>query len=182
MGVMDTIEKRRSIRAYNTNKVEQDKVSTIIKAGNCAPFFGEFHMTVIQKQELLMDISNKTIETMKKSGNELLMQVASVPSYNPLYGATVMIVFSAPKGKDKLGYNMANIACAAENMMLAATELGLGSCFVMAPIIVFSNPEMLNKLNIQREYIPLASILIGYTDEIIEHELRIEKDNVNYVN
>lgn len=182
MSIMDTIEKRKSIRTYNTNKVEQDKLSAIIKAGNCAPSFGTFHMTVLQNQELLKEISTRTIETMKNSGNELLVQAASASGYNPIYGANVMIVFSANNGKDKLGYNMANIACAAQNMMLVATELGLASCFVMAPMIVFSNAEMLNKLNIQHGYIPVAGLLIGYTDETIEHEPRIEKDNVNYVN
>jgi nitroreductase len=182
MSIMDTIEKRKSIRTYTTKKVEHDKISAIITAGNCAPSFGTFHMTVIQNQEFLIDISNRTIEMMKTSGNELLAQTASASGYNPIYGATVMIVFSAKNGKDKLGYNMANIACAAENMMLVATELGIGSCFVMAPMIVFYNAEMLNKLNVEQGYLPLASVLIGYTDETLEHETRIEKGNVNYVN
>ena|GEM_PF-6281883 len=38
-----------------------------------------------------------------------------------------MIVLSAKNGNDRKGFNMANIACVAENMLLSTTELELGS-------------------------------------------------------
>ena len=57
---------------------------------------------------------------------------------------------------------MANVSCAAENMMLAATELGLGSCFLMGPMIAFSDPALRARLGLPEGYEPLIGVALGY--------------------
>ena len=161
MDVRKAIETRKSVRAYAPGIIEQEKMEAIVRAGGLAPVFGQFHITVIENPALLQEINATTLEMMKHSGNEFLEKRAAMEGYNPLYGAPAMIVLSAPGGNDSNGFNMANVSCAAENMILEATELGLGSCFVMGPMICFADPELLKKAEIPEGYTPLVGVLAG---------------------
>ena len=156
------------------------KMEVIIKAGNLAPVFGRFHMTVIENQQLLQEINDITLDMMKHSGNEFLEKRAATEGYNPLYGAPALIILSAPNGNDSNGFNMANVSCAAENMIIQATELGLGSCFVMGPMIAFANPELAKKVEIPEGYAPLVGVLVGYPSENLTKNARIVSNNVSY--
>ncbi len=180
MQVLNAIELRKSVRTYAPKTVETEKMEVIIKAGNLAPVFGRFHMTVIENQQLLQEINDITLDMMKHSGNEFLEKRAATEGYNPLYGAPALIILSAPNGNDSNGFNMANVSCAAENMIIQATELGLGSCFVMGPMIAFANPELAKKVEIPEGYAPLVGVLVGYPSENLTKNARIVSNNVSY--
>ena len=77
-----------------------------------------------------------------------LENLAAQEGYHPLYGAAALVVLSAPGGLDEKGFNMANVSCAAENMLLAAAGLGLGSCFLMGPMAAFSDPALRARLEL----------------------------------
>jgi nitroreductase len=180
MNLLKAIESRRSIRTYTSNPVEAEKVEAIVKASNLAPIFGQIHITVIENQQLLKEITNVTLDMMKHSDNEFLSKTASMEGYNPLYGAPVMIVLSTLNGNDSYGFNMANVSCSAENILIQATELELGSCFVMSPTMAFSNPDLFKKSGIPEDYVPLCCVLLGYANvENIGHKTE-NKNNVNY--
>lgn len=72
------------------------------------------------------------------------------------------MVLSAPGGLDEKGFNMANVSCAAENMLLAAAGLGLGSCFLMGPMAAFSDPALRARLELPGGYEPLVGVALGY--------------------
>ena len=180
MKVLNAIALRKSVRIYAPKTVETEKMEVIIKAGNLAPVFGRFHMTVIENQQLLQEINDITLDMMKHSGNEFLEKRAATEGYNPLYGAPALIILSAPNGNDSNGFNMANVSCAAENMIIQATELGLGSCFVMGPMIAFANPELAKKVEIPEGYAPLVGVLVGYPSENLTKNARIVSNNVSY--
>lgn len=181
MQVLNAIELRKSVRTYAPKPVEAEKLEVIIKAGSLAPVFGRFHMTVIENQRLLQEINDTTLDMMKHSGDEFLEKRAAAEGYNPLYGAPVLIVLSAPNGNDSNGFNMANVSCAAENMIIEATELDLGSCFVMGPMIAFVNPELAKKTKIPEGYIPLVGVLVGCPLEGLESNKRNISNNVTYL-
>lgn len=178
MQVLKAIELRKSVRTYAAKTVEKEKIEAIIKAGNLAPIFGRFHMTVIENPSLLQEINAVTLDMMKHSGNEFLEKRAATEGYQPLYGAPAMIVLSAPGGNDSNGFNMANVSCAAENMIIEATELGLGSCFVMGPMMAFTNPELAKKIEIPEGYVPLVGVLAGYPSEELTGNQRQPSNNV----
>ena len=77
----------------------------------------------------MKQINDATRKAMLESPVDFLRQRASLPGYQPLYGAPVLILISAPK---ELPNSPFNAALAAENMLIEATELGLGSCFIMS--------------------------------------------------
>lgn len=162
MNVLQAIETRRSIRAYEARPVEREKVEAILRAGNQAPIFGEFHMSVFVGPEQIGTVDQAAVKGMLHSGVPFLENMAAQEGYHPLYGAAALVVLSAPGGNDEKGFNMANVSCAAENMLLTATGLGLGSCFLMGPMIAFSDPALKAKLGLPEGYEPLIGVAIGY--------------------
>lgn len=180
MDVLNAIETRKSIREYSPKPVEKEKLETVIRAGNLAPIFGKFHITVIQTPELLAEVNTVTLDMMKHSGNEFLEKRAADENYNPLYGAAAMIVLSADGGNDSHGFNMANVSCAAENMILEATELELGTCFVMGAMMSFSNPALAEKIHLPENHVPLVGVLVGYSTHEMTANTREMPDNVTY--
>ena len=181
MQLLNAIARRKSVRTYAPKTVETEKIEMMIKAGNLAPVFGRFHMTIIENQQLLQEVNDATLDMMKHSGDDFLEKRAAAEGYNPLYGAPVFIILSAPNGNDSNGFNMANVSCAAENMIIEATELGLGSCFVMGPMHVFANPDLAKKVKIPEGYAPLVGVLAGYPLQDLESNKRNIPDNVTYL-
>ena len=181
MKLLNAIEMRRSVRTYASKSIEDEKMEAIIQAGNLAPVFGKFHITVIEDSKLLQEINDVTLEMMKNSGDEFLEKRAAMEGYAPLYGAPAMIVLSAPDGNDSNGFHMANVSCAAENMITEASDLGLGSCFVMGPMISFVNANLMEKSRIPEGYVPLVGVLIGYPVEDLTKNQRKDPQNVTYL-
>jgi nitroreductase len=102
---------------------------------------------------------------MRASGNEFLMERASLPGYLPTYGAPVVILLSGPTD---VAITQLNCGVAAENMLLQATELGLGSCFLRSPAYALNAPENIDLA--RAAGIPEGSqmecgVAVGFTDD-----------------
>jgi FMN reductase [NAD(P)H] len=179
MEFCDVIKKRKSVRNYSDENVSDEDLKKIAKAGQIAPRAGEFQLTFIQNKELINKINNCALEVMKNSDNEFLKERAAIPGYQPLYGAPVIILLSAP---DENVYGNLTVACAAENMILTATNLGLGSCFMVTPTLSFMSykkEELLKELSIPKGFNPLCGIAIGKAGS---EKMALEEDNVDNLN
>ena len=162
MEIQQAIEIRRSIRAYGDRPVEREKLEAVLRAGNQAPIFGRLHMSVFAGPEQLQAVDAAAVAGMARSGVPFLENLAAQEGYHPLYGAAALVVLSSPGGLDEKGFNMANVSCAAENMLLAAAGLGLGSCFLMGPMAAFSDPALRARLELPEGYEPLVGVALGY--------------------
>ena len=101
-----------------------------------------------------------------------------------LLKAPVAVVISTDKTEDANTQAMAraNAACAGENMLLAATDLGLGSCYLESPTLAFYNPEMRQAVKMAENVQPQAVIVFGHTDDTAPHADRPESpDNITYI-
>lgn len=115
----------------------------------------------------------------------MLEKISANPQFNPIYGAPVAVVVSTDKAEDPntAGMARANAACAGENMLIAATELGLGSCYLESPTLAFNIPDVAAAAKIAEGAQPQAVIVFGYTDDTAPHaEYDKEPDNIVYVN
>jgi FMN reductase [NAD(P)H] len=159
MSISEGITKRKCVRAYLDRPVAPDDVEKVVEAGRWAPNAGPFHLTVLRRAELLQRLSDATHEAMMASGVEFLQMRASLPGYRPLYAAPVAILLSGPAGP-----NVAmNCALAAENMLLQATELGLGSCFVVTPGRALGpDATLAQQAGLPEEYAFQCAVLLGY--------------------
>jgi nitroreductase len=92
MDALQAISKRRSIRSYKNEQIPDSALEKILAAGSCAPVAGSFQMSVIQNPELLKKINDITKKAMLSSGIPFSVERASLPGYEPLYGAPTLIV------------------------------------------------------------------------------------------
>lgn len=187
MNTFDTFKARKSVRMYLDKPVENAKITAIAKAGNMAagtPMAGKVYFTAIGNKELLSKIAAATKTVMGKSGVDMLVKLSSDPAYNPMYNAPAAIIISVDKADAPNTANMAvqNAACAAENMLLAATDLGLGSCYLMTPTMAFTIPEVREAAKLPANTQQVCVVAFGYTEDTAPHKDYPEQpENITYV-
>lgn len=158
MNTLEAICSRKSIRSYTGESITNEELNTILKAANASPVgmgqFESLHLTVITNNELLGKIEATTAAMFGK------------PDMHPLYGAPTLILVSSKKPApmmENVAYS--NGAIMVHNMALAATELGIGSCYIWGATAALSrNAEILAKLNLPEDFIPCCAIALGKTD------------------
>ena len=187
METLEAIKTRRSVRVYLPQAVEQEKLEIVVKSGNmaaCTNLTGGLKFCVITNPELLKIISETGKTMMQQSGNPFLEKIAATPGYSPIYNAPAMVVVSAPATTDPMamGMNAANAACAAENMLLAATDLGLGSCYLASALLAFQMPDVKRAACIADSWQPACAVVLGYGKGNAPHAPRPENpENIRYV-
>ena len=160
MNTLEAIAKRKSTRSYRPEQISEDALQTILKAGCAAPVamarYDSLHITVVQKQELLDRINNLTAEMMEK---------AFGMRKNTDFGAkTLILVSSTPVHRPGTEYTNAGIVV--ENMVLAATDLGIDSVILGgAPSAVAQDAELMKALKIPEGFTPLLGAFFGYGTE-----------------
>jgi FMN reductase [NAD(P)H] len=162
MNISEAVAKRKSIRAYLDEPVLSDDLAKIIEAGRWAPNAGPFQISVICNAALRQRINDRTYDAMVHSGIEFLQQRAALPGYQPLYGAPVLMLLSGPADAP---FSAFNVALAAENMLLEATELGLGSCFLISPTLALNgkeNRDLAQAAGIPDGYTLQCALIVGY--------------------
>ena len=165
MDTLECIRKRRSIRKYQDKPVEWDKVVKIIEAARLAPSSGNIQNW---KFIIVREYSSK-----KKIAHACFDQgwIEEVP-------VLIVAVVDSEQAERFYGtrgerlYSIQNCAAAIENMLLAATDLGLGSCWVGA----FDESLVRTIVQLPEHVIPHAVITIGYADEepLLPQKKRIE--------
>jgi FMN reductase [NAD(P)H] len=183
MNISEAITKRKSVRAYLDKPVPADDMAKIVEAGRWAPNAGPFQISVVRNAEMRKRINDRTLDAMLHSDNEFLRQRASLPEYQPIYGAPVLILLSAPADAPS-GVN--NTALAAENMLLEATGLGLGSCHLITPGLALNgenNRDLAQDAGLPDGYVVQCGVIVGYPAAENKFTVgeRMRKGSVNYV-
>ncbi len=153
METFECIENRRSVRDFNDTPVEWEKVGNILRAGQLAPSTGN-----VQDWRFIA-VTDKT--------KRAALANASLKQHWMAKAPVIIVVYSDPKSTQRFYglrgeklYTIQNCAAAIENMLLAATDQGLASCWVGA-----FDEEMVSKvLGAPTDVRPQALIPIGYTD------------------
>ena len=138
MTTLEAIRTRRSTRRFSDKRIEQEKLETIIEAGRYAPSGGNSqtcHLIVVRNKEVLAKLAElarsafskmEITEGMYKSiANSI--RASKKGNYVFHYDPDTLIIVANQKD---YGNNIADTACALENMMIAANELDLGSVWI----------------------------------------------------
>ncbi len=168
------LKRRVSCRSYLNGEVTKEQLQKIVDAAQIAPTaladYTKTHITVVSNKQLLDDIRSSCMFP-KKDGT----------LGDPTYGVSALIILSATgPSEDSIEY--CNIGCAIENMLLQATDMGLGSIFLWGYIKKLKEqPELIERLNIPKGYTILSSIGIGISaNEFSEREIK-QNIKVNWV-
>ncbi|MGC9529883.1 MAG: nitroreductase family protein [Candidatus Bipolaricaulaceae bacterium] len=114
--VLDAIRERRSVRAFKADPVEPDKVEAVLEAGRWAPSGKN-----TQPWRFIV------VESPEKRGQlgQLVTQMDMVRTAP----VTIAVLLDTRAGYDRTKDVQAIGACA-QNMLLAAHALGLGTCWI----------------------------------------------------
>ncbi len=169
---LSTLLARRSIRSFEDRPLSRETLEAILEAGRYAPSGGNSqlcHFTVILSRPTL-DRLNQIATTsfaameetpgMYKSMANAIRRARTGP-VDYWYGAPVLVVVSNRKSHPNA---MADSACAIENMMVAATSLGIGSCWINQIKWLSDDPAMricLEELGITGEECICGSVALG---------------------
>lgn len=96
MNTFEVINKRRSVRSFSDEKIDENDLEKIIETGKIAPVAGKFQITVVQNKEILNKLNDAVKEALKASGDEARIAQAENSDYNAFYGANTFVLFSAP--------------------------------------------------------------------------------------
>jgi nitroreductase len=147
-------EQRYSCRSFDTAPLEGAAVEAVLEAARWAPNGGNLQPW---RFVVVLDSSRRRTIADAAYGQGFLAQapvvitVCAVPDESASkYG---------PRGREL--YCLQDTAAAAENILLAATELGLGSCWVGA----FDETAIRRVLDIPQNWRPVALIALGRPTE-----------------
>ena len=162
--IFETILGRRSVRSFAPIKVEADVIKTLLEAAVWAPTAMHkepWGFVIVQNKDILKSISDLAkplfIEELKRIGTR--EDVLKHTDGNLFYDAGTLIIIC---GKTNGHLPVADCWMAAENMMLAACAMNLGSCVVASALPAMSLPDVKSTLGIPAGFEAIAPIIIGY--------------------
>ena len=175
MNTLEAIAKRRSTRAYKSEQIPKEAVEAIIKAACAAPIamakYDSLHITVIQNQNIIDRINDITAEMFaKKTGIKKSTDT----------GAKTMILVSSAHTILPPEMEYANVGIVVENMVLAATDMGIDSVIIGgAPAIISQNDDIIKELGIPDGFKPILGAMFGYA--VTEEPAKSHTINVNII-
>ncbi len=190
--VIKNIYKRRSIRKYKQEQIKAEELSEIIEAGRYAPSGGNnqtSHFLVMQNRQALnklkqlveQEFSKMEIEeNMYKSLKNSILK-SKKGGYDFIYNAPTLVVAANVNG---YGNAMADCAVALENMMLAATSLNIGSCWINQLKWLNDNPlirNYLTQLGLGIDECVCGGMALGYPDMVLSGNLPRTGNIVTYI-
>lgn len=170
MNTLDALKTRRSVRAYKPDAVPAELIDRILEAGTFAP-------TGMGRQSpIIVAITNKEVRDRLAKINAAVMDAED----DPFYGAPVVLAVLARKDVPTRVYDGSLVM---GNLLNAAHELGLGSCWIHRAKEEFETPEgaaILAELGIDAsEYEGIGNCILGYADGP-EPEAAPRKDDYVY--
>lgn len=169
MTTMDAILTRQSCRSFEDRQITEEQLEQLLIAANAAPIgrgiFENVALSVLQDKELFAKIE----AAMKQMAPDY-------PNPHPLYNAPAGILVCVP-GEPVADVNWMNAACVMENMLLAATDMGLGSTFIMGAVAAMrQNPELCTAAKVPEGFVPVCMAIVGYSAaEAVKREATTEK-------
>jgi nitroreductase len=147
MDVFQTMAARYSVRAYKTDAVEDDKLAQVLEAARLAP-------TASNRQPFRLIVARTA------GREEELRRVYSRPWFTapPLVLAVVAVPAEAWRRMDGKPYDEVDATIAMDHVVLAATALGLGTCWVAA----FDPAAAREVLGLPDDVEPIAFTPLGY--------------------
>ncbi|MCS7125097.1 MAG: nitroreductase family protein [Candidatus Bathyarchaeota archaeon] len=152
MDVFEAVQIRRSIRAYKPTPIPKETLEKILEAARLAPSAGNvqpWHFIVVTNPE-------------KRA------TLAKAPFAKFLKKAPVVIVGCGDQ-KASPKWFMVDVAIAMQNMVLTATSMGLGTCWVGS----FDEEKVRGMLKIPERYRVVALLALGYPQRKIDIQGKI---------
>ena len=172
---------RRSIRAFTDQPVAREQLDVLVTAACLAP--APHHSRPWRFVVVDSDASKRALADGMGARwrTDLLADGVETERVEELIAASWRKLTEAPalvvgcltwdgldrypderRQRAELGMALLSLGAAVENLMLAATDAGLASCWVAAPI--FCPEEARDALSLAVDWLPNALVMVGYPD------------------
>ena len=167
--IFSVIRERRSVRNYTDRDVPDAALRAIIAAGIQAPTalgLQPWRFVIVKDRALMQRVSDyckpiliERIGAEGGTGMEEFLAALKNPGFNIFYNAPVLVLVL---GAQNAISSFLDCALCAENMMLAAWALGIGSCWIGSAALVQENPDLLTALKVPDDHQIVAPLIFGY--------------------
>jgi nitroreductase len=167
MELMDVVKSRRAVREYTAAPVDRATVERLIDAAILAP-----SAMNLQPWAFAVLLSRERIEAYAKRAKDWLLASLSQTSYEPsirhmledphfvlFYHAPALLIILARSSDTQAAEDC---CLAAENLMLAARNEGLGSCWIGFARPWLDLPATKAELKLPEHYHVVAPIILGH--------------------
>lgn len=162
---IDTIFRRRSIRSYLDRPVEREKIELLLRAAMAAPTAcngAPWEFIVVTQREILDQLRGK-----------LMFARYNAPAAIIVLGNVGIANNSVAKR-----YWLQDCCAATENILIAATGLGLGSVWIGLHPLPSAEKPVRHVLGIPDDVTPLGMIYVGYAAEDKPAGTKYDEDRV----
>jgi nitroreductase len=154
LDVFETIERRRSVRAFRDGRVKDEDLTKMLTAAILAPSAGNiqpWEFIVTRDADVRRDLARAALrQTWMEEAPVIITVCTRGEASASRYG-----------DRGRRLYCIQDTAAAVENILLASTALGYGSCWVGA----FDEGEVRRVLKIPKGIRPVAMIPMGVPGE-----------------
>jgi nitroreductase len=166
--IFEAILARRSVRCYAEGTLDRHTVQTLLEAAVHAPTAMHeepWAFAVVQDRQLLKQLSDlakplfvEEVRHRNAKGANNSFEHFTREDFDVFHGAGTLIIICA---KTVSPFVAADCWLAAENLMLAACAMGLGSCVIGSSVAALNIFKVKNDLGIPHEYTVVAPIVVG---------------------
>lgn len=167
MEVMDAIRKRRSVRSFKPDPLTKEQVKVLVEAMGRAPTAGNLH-----SRKFFLVSNPRIIAALARAalGQAYMEQAPLV-----VVACSDLEIFGHYGKRGVELYGLQEVAASVENLMLAATDLGLATVWVGA----FKEEQVSQALELPEYLRPVAMVPVGHPESI--PEARKDFDPEQYV-
>jgi nitroreductase len=161
--LMEIIKSRKSIRAYQDKPLPKQVVKDILEAAKYAPTarnMQELEYRVVTNKTLMDTLSKGIADALQKEGLPLKGPPGAKPDF--FHSAPLLILVIAPSDN---AWAATDAALAVQNILLYATSIDLGSCFIGMARLIEKDKGLCKLVNIPDSMSIVAAVICGYPDE-----------------
>ncbi len=172
MELLDAIHSRRAVRDFADEAVSEDQLRALIDAAIQAPSAVNrqpWLFTVVRDRALMARISGAAKAHLLRTSPAALLshhfdQLLHDDNFDIFYHAPALVVISSV---EQGPWAVADCALAAQNLMLAARDAGLGSCWIGFAQGWLNTPQARDLLNLSGRNLCVAPIVIGHPKAVL---------------
>ena len=175
--LIEIIQKRHSVRNFKDRPVDKHIISSIVEAARLSPSACNaqpWRFVAVTEQPLIKDIVDKGL-----GGVVPNKWAASAPVI--IVGCAFLNLLTHRIGETVKGihYHQIDLGIALEHMVLCATEMGLGTCWIGW----FKEKKIKKILHIPKEWKIISLLALGYPQEEGDtHTSRLDTDKILFFN
>ncbi len=165
MTLKDAIGGRCSVRAYSSEKIDKSTLQELMAAAVRAPtamHAEPCQFAIVQDVSRLKRLSDRAKAVLATDArlhpDRHHADIFAQPDFNVFYNAGTLVIICA---KAPGPFVQADCWLAAENLMLSAHALGLGTCVIGSAAAALNLPDLKQELGIPPEAIAVAPIIVG---------------------